>query len=82
MVAGGMNLLTLNLCKVLVSSPLFVLETSSDLPASPEGTEPVSVLPASGCPLGTVMVMSNKEGNNHFDHLAFVFVPESPSFSL
>lgn len=82
MVAGGTNLPTPNLCEVLVSSPLFMLETSNPLHASPEGTEPVSVLPASGCPLGAVTVMRNEEGKKHSNHLAFLFVPESVFFFL
>lgn len=62
------------------SYQLFLLETGDGLPASPEGTEPVSVLPASGCPLGAVTAMSNEEGNDSSDCLVLLFVPKSPGF--
>ena len=71
-----------NLCKVFRNSQLFLLETGNGLPTSPEGIEPVSVLPASGCPLGAVTVMSNEEGSNNSDCLALLFVIRSPVFYL
>ena len=76
-----MNLSTPSLCKVFGSSQLLLLETSKSLPTSPEGIEPVSALPASGCPLGAVTVMSNEEGNNS-NCLVLLLVPESPIFYL
>lgn len=79
---GGTNLPAPNLCGVFGSSQLFLVETSNGLPSSPEGNDLVSVLPASGCPLGAVTVMNNEEGNNKSDCLALLFVSESPVFYL
>lgn len=71
-----MNLPSSNFCEVFNNSQLFLLEHSNSLLASLEGIEPVSILPASGCPLAAFTVMRSEEGNNS-DCLALFFIPES-----
>lgn len=56
------------------SSQQLLLETGNSLATSPGADELVSALPAGGCPLGAVTVMSNEEGKNNSNCLALLFV--------
>lgn len=67
------------LCEVFASSQFFLVETGNSLPSSPEGNDPVSMLPASGCPLGAVTVISKEENTNQTALLYFL-LPNLPFF--